>query len=705
MLPQLLKMIMPKKAVAEKVKSSVAPSPTTSPLSTSLPKAVPKLSKKQKKDLAAAETRKRQFKNEEAAISQAADTAKTMETLVAMMNGTTVKTTGFQGLGGGDDKKAKIKQEAFMKSISGSLDNISKNTEKIATDVDKNNDKNQTAGFGEKEESGGGFISGAIAGISKTVKSEAGPGLMALLMPIIGGLISFYRNMKKKGGGSFFKGLWITIDKYVQTKFGGWDKFIWESLKGIGNVALWIADVALGALYGDQWEEAQIFWTSNWDFFKNWWETTATAISNWWNYVNEVGFGTYIAEKLFQAVTAGHRFVGELAFKLVDPIMEKAFGKDWLVVKEMAVEWWGKEVAPVGGIFPYLKLKINEWWIDLIDLLPFDYLNFSVFGTDINLGDMLKSLYLGGNTVSVAKDNLKISRAEAIAAAEERKAIEEKYINAQKANQTRNIKRKAAINNEVVAQFNSLDKTGSRDGGITPVSTAPVAAVGTGPTSYGGYSGSNFQPFMQVITSPYGKTRAISGGQKHGGVDFRAAMNTSITSPVNGTVEGFQNTPNTRGGRVLVIRDDNGKRVMFMHLNSTNVKKGDVVKIGQTIAKSGNSGKGTSGKPYVPHIHFAVKEEKKTIDPLRYIASLSSAKPGADGTDGIEANSSGGTQVANNTINVSAAPQKSNTNGNDGVGAYNAHTKAINNQAIEINKLKARSATSSLMQAESNIQV
>lgn len=69
-------------------------------------------------------------------------------------------------------------------------------------------------------------------------------------------------------------------------------------------------------------------------------------------------------------------------------------------------------------------------------------------------------------------------------------------------------------------------------------------------------------------------------------------------------------------GNMVQIDHGNGYETLYAHAKSTSVKVGDVVKKGQVIALSGNTGR-SSG----PHVHFEVHKNGRVVDPASYIHS------------------------------------------------------------------------------------
>lgn len=125
------------------------------------------------------------------------------------------------------------------------------------------------------------------------------------------------------------------------------------------------------------------------------------------------------------------------------------------------------------------------------------------------------------------------------------------------------------------------------------------------------------------ITSWVGPRKQFntSGGQKsstlHHGVDIGVPNETPLLSPMDGVVVHVVNKNdgtkkrNQRGyGNQVVIRRGDGVLVQMSHLHSANVKVGDVVKQGQTVGLTGNSGSSTG-----PHLDYIVIKNGMAVRP------------------------------------------------------------------------------------------
>lgn len=133
----------------------------------------------------------------------------------------------------------------------------------------------------------------------------------------------------------------------------------------------------------------------------------------------------------------------------------------------------------------------------------------------------------------------------------------------------------------------------------TPLSKTSVTVPATPP------AGKMMWPVHGKIVSGYG----TSGGQKNDGIDIAAAKGTPVKAAEGGRVV-YAGNEVARMGNLLLIEHPGGYITAYGNNESLAVKKGDVVKKGQTIARVGNSG-GTAE----PQLHFEVRRAGKTIDP------------------------------------------------------------------------------------------
>jgi murein DD-endopeptidase MepM/ murein hydrolase activator NlpD len=115
------------------------------------------------------------------------------------------------------------------------------------------------------------------------------------------------------------------------------------------------------------------------------------------------------------------------------------------------------------------------------------------------------------------------------------------------------------------------------------------------------------------ISSYYGyRIHPVLGTKRfHAGIDIAVPMGTSIYSLKDGIVI-FSGVMSGYGNVIMVNHGDITS--LYAHNSSLKVKEGQVVKSGQLIAYSGNSGLSTG-----PHLHFEIRNKNgDTIDPISY---------------------------------------------------------------------------------------
>ena len=118
-------------------------------------------------------------------------------------------------------------------------------------------------------------------------------------------------------------------------------------------------------------------------------------------------------------------------------------------------------------------------------------------------------------------------------------------------------------------------------------------------------------------STPYKKLGKWWSKGYHTGVDFAVPSGTEIVAVADGKVE------NANWGKsygTQCVQKVAGGWVIYAHLSKLDVKPGDVLKAGQRIGASGNTGN-SSG----PHLHFEMRDNirwsaGKDIDPAGILA-------------------------------------------------------------------------------------
>src|SRR5207248_982710 len=113
----------------------------------------------------------------------------------------------------------------------------------------------------------------------------------------------------------------------------------------------------------------------------------------------------------------------------------------------------------------------------------------------------------------------------------------------------------------------------------------------------------------KVITS-YG---AKTNGKANDGINLAVPEGTPVKAAEDGVVAYSGNELKGYGNLVLV-RHTNGYVTAYAHASELMVKRGDTIKRGQIIAKSGQSGEVGS-----PQLHFEIRKGSSLVDPLQFL--------------------------------------------------------------------------------------
>lgn len=118
-------------------------------------------------------------------------------------------------------------------------------------------------------------------------------------------------------------------------------------------------------------------------------------------------------------------------------------------------------------------------------------------------------------------------------------------------------------------------------------------------------------PVIGKVSSRFGQRKhPVSKIESfHNGVDIGCPAGTNIIAPADGKILRVWTHP--KGGLSLSMMTLDGIRYGFAHLHSVKVKRVQLVKEGEVIALTGNSGITTG-----PHLHFTVQKNGVFTDPL-----------------------------------------------------------------------------------------
>ena len=140
----------------------------------------------------------------------------------------------------------------------------------------------------------------------------------------------------------------------------------------------------------------------------------------------------------------------------------------------------------------------------------------------------------------------------------------------------------------------------------------------TPPTATGNYIWPSNTSF--TVTSKYGwRTIAIYGYARfHAGIDIGASMGTPILAADGGNV--IVSAYDGGYGNYVIINHGDGRQTLYGHMSSRGVSVGQTVNQGQVIGYTGSTGNSTG-----PHIHFEIRVNGGTVNPLKYFSGYTVA--------------------------------------------------------------------------------
>ena len=109
-----------------------------------------------------------------------------------------------------------------------------------------------------------------------------------------------------------------------------------------------------------------------------------------------------------------------------------------------------------------------------------------------------------------------------------------------------------------------------------------------------------------------GQVRPGDPAESHPGLDIAVPAGTPVRAAGGAVVEVAGTDP--AYGQFVLLRHSGGYETMYGHASRILVHDGDSVQAGQVIALSGNSGRSTA-----PHLHFEIRRQGKSLDPLTVV--------------------------------------------------------------------------------------
>jgi murein DD-endopeptidase MepM/ murein hydrolase activator NlpD len=112
------------------------------------------------------------------------------------------------------------------------------------------------------------------------------------------------------------------------------------------------------------------------------------------------------------------------------------------------------------------------------------------------------------------------------------------------------------------------------------------------------------------IISAFGPT---TNGQQNDGINIAVPENTPVKAAEDGVVA-YAGSELKGYGNLVLVRHPNGYVTAYAHAKELLVKRGDQVKRGQMIARSGQS-----GNVNAPQLHFEIRKGASPLDPTKFL--------------------------------------------------------------------------------------
>lgn len=158
--------------------------------------------------------------------------------------------------------------------------------------------------------------------------------------------------------------------------------------------------------------------------------------------------------------------------------------------------------------------------------------------------------------------------------------------------------------------------TPKNGGGVNSGTSTPASSGG------GGSGALSWPTWTTYVTSTYGyRTHPVYGTTKfHSGIDIGAGYGDAVMAAGSGTVIYVeepcpgQNTGGSGYGNYVIIDHGNGLSTLYAHMRDVYVSNGQYVSCGECIGEVGSTGTSTGA-----HLHFEVRVNGSTVNPLDYL--------------------------------------------------------------------------------------
>jgi murein DD-endopeptidase MepM/ murein hydrolase activator NlpD len=117
-------------------------------------------------------------------------------------------------------------------------------------------------------------------------------------------------------------------------------------------------------------------------------------------------------------------------------------------------------------------------------------------------------------------------------------------------------------------------------------------------------------PVRGRVVTGYG---AKTNGKSNDGINVAVPEGTPVKAAEDGVVA-YSGNELKGYGNLILVRHSNGYVTAYAHASELLVKRGETIKRGQVIAKSGQSGEVGS-----PQLHFEIRKGSSPVDPLQFL--------------------------------------------------------------------------------------
>ena len=121
-------------------------------------------------------------------------------------------------------------------------------------------------------------------------------------------------------------------------------------------------------------------------------------------------------------------------------------------------------------------------------------------------------------------------------------------------------------------------------------------------------------PVNGYVTDGFGMRRNPFNGEGrevHEGLDIAVDFGSPVTATADGLV--IYAAPHAGYGNLVIVYHSNGITTRYGHLSRISVEAGQRVKHSDQIGNAGSTGLSTG-----PHVHYEIRENDQSVDPLRY---------------------------------------------------------------------------------------